>query len=204
MKGLPEQGQEIWVIAPTGASVSARAYEVNADATFLEFLANQGDVAAELANGAVALQYVTHRGICRLDGVAHRAKEPGAIRVDHTGRVELIQRREFVRINAMVPVSYQPMGPSGWTAETTTINVSGGGFMVSGKEGLREGEVCSFTLELDGEREAGPLECDGEVVREMGGGLGVRIVTIDEEERERLIRWVFERERLTRQIVRGV
>lgn len=190
------------MIAPTGASVSARAYEVDAEATTVEFLHSQGDVASELANGAVAIQYVTRRGVCRIDGVAHRAKEPGAIRVDHTGKVELIQRREFVRINAMVPVTYQPIGPSGWTAETTTINVSGGGFMISGSEGLRDGEVCTFTLELDGEREAGPLECDGQVVRETAGGLGIQIVTIDEEERERLIRWVFARERLSRQIVR--
>ena len=190
------------MIAPNGASISARAQDVSADATTIEFLRNQGDVASELANGAVAIQYVTRRGVCRIDGVAHRAKEPGAIRVDHTGKVELIQRREFVRIDAMVPVTYQPMGPTGWTAETTTINVSGGGFMISGREGLRDGEVCTFTLHLDGEREAGELVCDGQVVRETAGGLGISICNIDEEERERLIRWVFARERLSRQIVK--
>ena len=202
MKGLPQEGQEIWLIAPNGASVSARAFSVDAEATVVEFLRNQGDVASELANGSVAIQYVTRRGVCRIDGVAHRAKEPGAIRIDHTGKVELIQRREFVRIDAMIPVTYQPMGPSGWTTETTTINVSGGGFMISGREGLRDAEVCTFTLHLDGEREAGELVCDGQVVRETAGGLGISITLIDEEERERLIRWVFERERLSRQIVR--
>jgi hypothetical protein len=190
------------VIAPTGASIHARAFKVDADATVVEFLMNQGDVASELANGSVAIQYVTRRGVCRIDGVAHRTKEAGAIRVDHTGQVELIQRREFVRIDAMVPVTYLPMGVGGWTAETTTINVSGGGFMISGREGLRMDETCSFTLHLDGEREAGPLECDGQVVRETAGGLGISITVIEEEERERLIRWVFARERLSRQIVR--
>jgi hypothetical protein len=190
------------VIAPTGASIHARAFKVDADATVVEFLMNQGDVASELANGSVAIQYVTRRGVCRIDGVAHRTKEAGAIRVDHTGQVELIQRREFVRIDAMVPVTYLPMGVGGWTAETTTINVSGGGFMISGREGLRMDETCSFTLHLDGEREAGPLECDGQVVRETAGGLGISVTVIEEEERERLIRWVFARERLSRQIVR--
>jgi hypothetical protein len=62
--------------------------------------------------------------------------------------------------------------------------------------------VCTFTLHLDGEREAGELECDGQVVRETAGGLGIQITVIDEEERERLIRWVFARERLSRQIVK--
>jgi hypothetical protein len=202
VKGLPQQGQEVWVIAPTGASISARAYEVDADATVLEFLRNQGDMASELANGSVALQYVTRRGVCRIDGVAHRTKDAGSIRVDHKGKVELIQRREFVRIDAMIPVTYLPLGVGGWTAETTTINVSGGGFMISGREGLRMDEICTFTLHLDGEREAGPLECDGQVVRETGGGLGISITVIEDDERERLIRWVFARERLSRQIVR--
>jgi c-di-GMP-binding flagellar brake protein YcgR len=177
---------------------------VDADATIIEFLMGQADAASELANGSVAIQYVTRRGVCRIDGVAQRTKEAGAVRVAHTGAVELIQRREFVRIDAMVPVSYLPLGKGGWTAETTTINVSGGGFMISGREGLRMDEVCEFTLELDGEREAGTLVCDGQVVRETAGGLGISIVTIDEDERERLIRWVFARERLSRQIVKGV
>jgi hypothetical protein len=184
--------------------MNARAYDVNADATIVEFLSSQADAASELANGSVAIQYVTRRGVCRIDGVAHRTKQAGSIRVDHTGEVELIQRREFVRIDAMIPCTYQPIGANGWTTETTTINVSGGGFMISGREGLRDGETCTFTLQLDGEREAGPLECDGEVVRETAGGLGIRITVIEEDERERLIRWVFARERLSRQIVKGV
>ena len=190
------------MIAPTGASISARAQDVNDEATTVEFLRNQGDVAGELANGAVAIQYVTRRGVCRIDGVAHRSKEPGAIRVDHTGKVVLIQRREYVRIDAMVPVTYEPIGPAGWTAETTTINVSGGGFQISGREALNVDDVCTFTVNLDGDREAGELVCDGQVVREIGAGLGIQIVAIDDEEREHLIRWVFARERLSRQIVR--
>ena len=191
------------MISPTGASISAHALEVDSDAAVLEFLRSQGDVADELANGSVAIQYVTRRGVCRIDGVAHRTKEPGALRVDHTGQVELIQRREFVRIDAMIPVAYLPLGKGGWVAETTTINVSGGGFMISGREGLRDGEVTEFTLHLDGEREAGELVCDGQVVRETAGGLGIQITAIEEDERDRLIRWVFARERLSRQIVKG-
>jgi hypothetical protein len=203
MKGLPVKGQEIWLIAPTGASVSARANQVTDEATVVHFLSSGGgDPAAELANGSVAIQYTNRRGICRIDGVAHRTKEPGAIRVEHTGKVELIQRREFVRVDAIVPVTYQPEGPTGRTAETTTINVSGGGFMISGRDVLQMGEDCTFILHLDGEREAGPLEVEGTVVRETGGGLGIQINVIDEEERDRLIRWVFARERVSRQIVR--
>lgn len=182
--------------------MSGRVYEAAEAATVVEFLRGGGDPAAELAGGSVAIQYTNRRGICRIDGLAHRTPEPAAIRIDHTGEVVLIQRREFVRIDAMVPVTYLPLGKGGWTAETTTINVSGGGFMISGREGLIMGQEMDFVLELDGEREAGPLRVAGEVMRETAGGLGIGITEIEEEERERLIRWVFARERLSRQIVK--
>jgi c-di-GMP-binding flagellar brake protein YcgR len=184
--------------------LTARVREAGDAATAVVFPDDANDPVAVLAGGNVSIQYTNRRGICRIDGLGHKHKLPGVLRVDHKGKkVELIQRREFVRIDAMVPVTYQPIGSSGWTAETTTINVSGGGFMVSGREGLQIDQILPFTVDLDGDSpEAGLLQIVGRVVRETRGGLGVLIEEIDEQERERLIRWVFARERLGRQIVR--
>jgi hypothetical protein len=202
MRGLPQEGQEVFVIAPSGATINARVRDTGAPATELTFPEAGSDPISVLAGGHVSIQYTNSRGVCRIDGVGHHGKSPGVLRVDHKGKVQLIQRREFVRVAAMVRVTYEPLGPTGYTAETTTTNVSGGGFMVSGREGLRIGEIMSFTVELDGDtRDAGPLTALGRVTRETDGGLGIEIENIDERERERLIRWVFARERLSRQIV---
>jgi c-di-GMP-binding flagellar brake protein YcgR len=202
MRGLPEEGQEVFVIAPSGATIGARVRGVTDAATELSFPEGGNDPIAVLAGGHVSIQYTNRRGVCRIDGVGHQATVPGLLRVDHKGKVQLIQRREFVRVDAMVRVTYEPIGPSGWVAETTTRNVSAGGFMISGREGLRIGEVMSFTLELDGDRkDAGDLTALGRVVRETSSGLGIKIENVDERERERLVRWVFARERLNRQIV---
>jgi hypothetical protein len=201
MKGLPEKGQNVFVIAPSGATIYARVREGGDGSTVLAFGAEQNDRVSVLANNEVAIQYTNRRGICRIAGVAHPESDPWALRVDHTGKVQLIQRREFVRVDAMVPVSYKPMGPQGWTVDTSTVNVSGGGFMISGREGLREGESCEFLVHLDGE-EGGVLQVSGTVVRETAAGLGIRFDEIDEAERDRVIRWVFARERLARQVTR--
>lgn len=204
MRGLPETGQDVFVIAPSGAAIGARVRDVDALSTLLSFEGGATDPVAVLSGGHVSIQYTNRRGVCRVDGQAHEEPEVGVLRVDHTGNVVLIQRREFVRVDATVPVRYSPVGSDGWTAETTTVNVSGGGFMVSGREALRIGEAVSFVLELDGDtRDAGPLEALGRVVRETNAGLGVEVEHIDERERERLIRWVFARERLSRQILGG-
>ena len=204
MRGLPEQGQQVAVIAPSGATIPARVREAGAGYTLLSFAENESSPVAMLDGGNLAIQFVNRRGVCRLDGAGHAAAD-ASLRVDHLGDVQLIQRREFMRLDAIIRVSYWPMGRDGWEAETTTVNISGGGFMVAGREGLRMGDVVDFLLHLDGDdnKESGPLECAGEVLRELSNGLGVRITEITEEERERLIRWVFVRERLGLQIVRG-
>lgn len=203
MRGLPEQGQQVFVISPSGAGIPGRVAECDAKGMVLSFHENEENPVSILAGGNVAVQYTNRRGICRIDGAAHRTNGIAVLRVEHTGKVQLIQRREFVRVDAIVPVSYKPIGVTGWTAETTTTNVSGGGFMISGREGLRIDQVMEFTLGLDGDREAGPLDVVGQVRRETPGGLGIEITQIDERERERLIRWVFARERIGMQIVKG-
>jgi hypothetical protein len=204
MRGMPELGQQVFVIAPDGAAIDALVHDVAEGATMLSLAEPSHGGLAALEGGPVAIQYTNRRGVCRIDGVAHEAGQRGVLRVDHTGTIELIQRREFVRVDAICRATYRPFGGDSRTLETTTLNVSGGGFMVSGREGLREGDLVPFTLFLDGDvREAGPLEIEGRVSRETRPGLGISIEGIEDEERERLIRWVFARERLSRQIVRG-
>jgi c-di-GMP-binding flagellar brake protein YcgR len=204
VKGFPEQGQQVFVIAPSGAGIAARVIKGDPKQTLLSFEENETNPVPALAGGNLAIQYTNRRGVCRVDGAAHRATGVTMLRVDHTSKVQLIQRREFVRVDAMLPVTYRPIGVTGWTAETTTINVSGGGFMISGREALRLDQIMEFTVTLDGEgKEAGPLDVVGQVAREMPGGLGISITQIDERERERLIRWVFARERQGMLIVKG-
>ena len=192
------------MIAPSGAGIAARIAGVEDQQATLSFAENEANPVSMLAGGNVAIQYTNRRGVCRIDGAAHCGKHPELLRVQYTSKVQLIQRREFVRVDAMVPVTYRPIGMEGWLAETTTINVSGGGFMISGREGLNLYQEMDFTLALDGDtRDAGPLDVPGRVARETPGGLGIEITEISEEERDRLVRWVFARERLGRQIVRG-
>ena len=202
MRDLPEDGQQVFVISPSGAALSARVLDRDPVSTLLSFADEARDPVPVLAGGHVSIQYTNLRGVCRLDGQAHKEPEPGVMRVDHDGKVQLIQRREFVRVDALVRVTYEPYGADGALVTTSTVNVSGGGFMLAGSEGLRLHDFTDFTLELDGDTgDAGPMVITGRVVRETANGIGVEIERIDDRERERLIRWVFGRERLSRQIV---
>jgi hypothetical protein len=193
----PGIGDSVHLIAPSGASLDGRVKDAGKSTLLLRV---DGDVAELAAGNAVSIEFANRRGICRMPGTAHPAGG-SSVRIDATGKVELIQRRDYVRVEAFVPVAFQPIGPQGWTVTAHTLDVSGGGFQIAEAEGLKLDDMMSFRLDLgDGED---PLTAVALAVRETGeGGFGMKFVELLESERSRLIRWVFARERLARQIGR--
>jgi c-di-GMP-binding flagellar brake protein YcgR len=197
----PGIGQAVHVIAPSGASVDARVKDAATGSFLLRLEPAESDPLELLADKQVSLEFTNRRGVCRILGDAKSAGGGSALRVNATGTIELIQRRDYVRVEAFVPVTYQPDGADGWTATAHTLDVSGGGFQIAEAEGLRLGDMLRFTLEL-GEGEE-PVKVVSAAVREAGERVfGMRFVEILEFDRQRLVRWVFARERLARQIAR--
>jgi c-di-GMP-binding flagellar brake protein YcgR len=194
----PRIGEAVHVIAPSGASVAARVKDADS-ATYVLRL-EQPEPRELFAGTTVSVEFTNRRGVCRIVGDAETAAGD-ALRIAAKGAVELIQRRDHVRVDAYVPVTYHPYGPEGRTVTANTLEVSGGGFRLAAAEGLRLGDMLRFTVEL-GEGES-PLATVAEVVREgPDGEFGMRFVEILERDRDRLVRWVFARERLARQIAR--
>jgi hypothetical protein len=197
----PRVGEAVHLITPAGATIGARVKDAGADSFLLRIEDSDSDPGELLTDASVSLEFTNLRGVCRIPGTAQAAADPGALRVDTTGDPELIQRRDYYRVEAFVPVTYQPYGPDGATVTANTLDVSGGGFRLSGVEGLRLWDMLRFTLEL-GEGED-PVQAIAQAVREADeDAFGMRFVEILERERQRLVRWVFARERAARQIAR--
>ena len=201
MKG-PGVGQAVQVITRNGAAIGARVKDKSAGGFLLRLSGGDaGDPLELLEDKAVSLEFTNLRGICRILGQAAPAVGESVLRIEPTGTIELIQRRDYVRVEAFVPVTYRPDGSDGWTATAHTTDVSGGGFQIADAEGLRLGDMRRFTLELgEGEDD---VQAVAVAVRDAGDdAFGMRFVDIFERDRQRLVRWVFARERLARQIAR--
>jgi hypothetical protein len=197
----PRVGEAVHVIAPSGATIGARVKDAATGSFLLRLDEGDSDPHELLADATVSLEFTNLRGVCRIPATAEAATDQGALRLNTTGAVELIQRRDYYRVEAFVPVTYEPYGPDGHTVTANTLDVSGGGFQISAAEGLRLGDMLRFTLEL-GEGED-PVQAVAHAVREAGDdSFGMRFVEILERERQRLVRWVFARERAARQIAR--
>jgi len=133
------------------------------------------------------------RGVTRLVGtLKQHGREVDAARLDFDQGPEVIQRRQFVRIDTTTTVTLTR--DDGRTDKTYTLNLSGAGFLLGGPADLTMDEPIKADIDVGEEEPA--IHCRGRVVRETGEGYkGVRIEMIEEGDRERLIHFVFERQR---------
>jgi hypothetical protein len=105
------------------------------------------------------------------------------------------QRRDDVRIDLVRPVAMIPAGfKVGWL-NGFTRNVSAGGVLVAGADALHEGDRLRLRFELDSEEDL--IDLLARVVRadEDWGLRGLRLEGLGERDRERIVRFVFARQR---------
>jgi hypothetical protein len=144
-----------------------------------------------LAGREVAVEYKTGRGIQRYGGIL-QIESGERLRVVMQGEAERIQRREWARVPAVLPITVkgidEPIG-----GETQTLNLSGGGVLIKDRWNIPLGT--DVRIELQSEPGAPPICALGRVVRVAGTEeKGVRIDSISREDEERLVRLVRERE----------
>ena len=110
------------------------------------------------------------------------------------------QRREHVRVAASVPGLVAPRTEEHPPLHTFTLDVSGGGLLVAGAGPVEPGAPVAVTVKLP-DRE--PLTSDGRIARVTESGhVALRFDGIADEQREELVRWIFERQRLERAAAR--
>jgi PilZ domain len=154
-----------------------------------------------LAGAEVAVEHATGRGINRFAGrLELDDSRPELLRVVFQGDAERIQRREWARVDATLPITVkgidEPVG-----GDTVTLNISGGGVLVKDPWRMPLGTDVRIELEVE------PGSCIsalGRVVREPAADQkGIRIDSIGREDSERLVRLVRERELAALRMSRG-
>jgi c-di-GMP-binding flagellar brake protein YcgR len=181
-----------------GSQIPVRVYE-RGDFLMLVLMLDAAEEltpipAEELGEGAepLVVEYVTARGVVRFRGQAV-LQERDLVRFEVSAAPEITQRREFVRVPAVQNVALGGlMGEAGTKGHA--IDVSGGGMLLSGADHLELGSIVRFTLSVG----AGLPEIAGwaRVVRAAEQGRrGLVFEQISADDRQRLIHFVFERQR---------
>jgi hypothetical protein len=146
-----------------------------------------------LLGGRVTVEYAGPIGVLHADGIVD-ATGPGATTFALVlPETPVLEQRSEVRVNAMVPVALRPVGGLHWV-HTFTQDLSGGGMLVAGPDVLEPGATVDFRLATAHELPAVGGRARVQRILEQGQR-ALTYTEIDPAERERLVRFVFQRER---------
>jgi c-di-GMP-binding flagellar brake protein YcgR len=192
-------GEHVQLSLPHVGLLPATVSAVEGGAIVL-VLAVKDSRVARLAGAEVAVEYKTGRGIQRFGGIL-QIEAGETLRVITHGEVERVQRREWARIEAILPIHVKGVDEP-IEGETQTLNVSGGGVLVKDKWNMPLGIDVRIELRPEGGSE--PIRALGRVVRAASPEeKGIRIDSISREDEERLVRLVRERELAALRMARG-
>lgn len=192
-------GEHVQLSLPHVGLLPATVSAIEAGAIVL-VLAVKDSRVQRLAGQEVAVEYKTGRGIQRFGGIL-QIDSGETLRVVMQGEAERIQRREWARVDTILPIKVKGIDEP-VDGETQTLNISGGGVLVKDKWNMPLG--IDVRIELLPEPGAQPICALGRVVRVAGPDeKGIRIDSISREDEERLVRLVRERELQALRMARG-
>jgi len=144
------------------------------------------------------VHFTTERGVHRLEGyVCDTFEGTDRLAVALAGEDETIQRRDLARAEAIVPAHLWIDGRDGPPVGTYAFNISGAGCLVAGPDNLELGDTGRIALNL---RDGRPrVEATVRCVRQTDDERkGLAFEGISEGDREELVRFVMERQRMAR------
>jgi len=149
------------------------------------------------------VQYPAPRGLVRLEGRATVVTHD-LVRFHLEGAVDVLQRRDFVRVQVVRPLALATVaadGSVGAWIDTLTQNLSGNGLLAAGPDTLSAGDEVRFRIHVtEGQP---PIEGRGHVARLTDAGhRAIAIDELDDDGHQRMIRFIFECERIARQRTR--
>ena len=155
-----------------------------------------------LAGAQARVKVATARGVISITGIVMAADRTGLLELQLDGEPQVDQRRHHVRVPARVPGVVGPRDGSAPALHTFTIDVSGGGVLIAGAGPVEPGAPVAVTVKLP---QQGSLTTDGRIARLTEGGyVALAFESIAEEQREALVRWIFEQQLLARAAQRGL
>jgi PilZ domain len=195
-------GQHVRLTIPELGSISGQVIEVAGDHLVISlFLSESRTTPDQLEYEDVVLEYTAVRGLYRRLGMG-RFDIGGVetMRFLHVAEPQLIQRRGFARVDVEVPVKVEidDVTPA---VVVDSLDLSGSGARLRNPEEgehLEVGRMVWLEISISGADE--PIQARGTVLRELeDGSKGVHFDYIPEHDRDRLVRFLFERQRLMRQ-----
>ncbi len=159
-------------------------------------------LASALVGGPAAVVFPTPRGVHRVDVTVVAAARGGLFELLALTPAEVAQRREHVRVAAPLHATVEPADGSRPPLHTFTVDLSGAGVLLAGAGPVERGDLVSVTVRVPGGGEPVAAASSRVVRRGATGHVAVAFGGLARADRERIVRYVFERQREERRAAR--
>ncbi len=144
----------------------------------------------------VGIDVATHRGLLHVDARVAGVRDGELLDLEVADEGEVTQRRNYARVDAGLEVRVATS-----SVPTVAVNISGSGVVLSHLDGLASGDLVELLLQLAPAEP--PIAISGRVTREGDGHLrAVHFEHVAPADRERIVQYVFARQRLEAQRTR--
>ncbi len=192
---LPVRTDPVTIVRPSGERVQARVAERDGGGLLVALMFRAERPFSPGSLDELVLEFTNDRGRIRLQGTV-TLEDRELLRFRELHSVELIQQREYVRIQSTRPVLVLTGGQGG-TVQTYSVDISGGGMLLAGPNTLKIGEQVEFRLTTA--KGGTPIAGVGTVVRaDLQGRRAICFDQIGEGEHRRLVRFIFDCQRAER------
>jgi hypothetical protein len=187
------------LIAIDGTAVDVAITERKDDV----LLAIIGDVGALFDHplDKLVLESTTDGGVIRTEGTGQRVDEL-LVRFFINDTADIVQRRQFVRVIAPQRIVLEDAESEELLADAIAVNISGGGALLKVKKPIEHEKHVHFELFLEEGRP--PVTGQARVIRAtQESQQAIVFEQISRVDRERLIHFIFERQRHALAVTRG-
>lgn len=194
---LPARGTAVTIGLPSGQHLPGRVDATDADSLLVAILVPLAPLQArELA--ALTLLFNNAYGRISLSGEfsLEDPRRSELLRIRNPRSIEVLQEREYVRIKAARPVLVY-RARDRIDVSSYTVDISGGGLCLAGPDNLKPGDEIQFRIAIQPGQP--PVTGTGRVVRrDAQGRSAIRFEQLSDLERRRLVRFIFECQRIER------
>jgi c-di-GMP-binding flagellar brake protein YcgR len=196
-----EPGKHVTVRLPGGDALPAHVDEVDDKSVTIALLLKAHMTLSHFHERQARIEFADKKGLHKVSCTILNDL-PGDRLVLAYEPEDVVQRRDYFRVEAYAPLTIVTREESPRTLETSSHDLSAGGMLIADPIEIPAETIIDIQIKLD---PGAPLRAVGRVIRNTGNKKSaVQIVEIAPGDRQQLMRYITERQRAALRVAGGV
>jgi hypothetical protein len=196
-----EPGKHVTVRLPGGDSLPAHIEEADEKSVTVALLLKAHMTLSLFRDRVARVEYADKRGLHKYSCTIVDALPGDRLRLSHEPE-DVVQRRDYFRVEAYAPLTIVTREEQPRTLETSSHDLSAGGMLIADPIEIPAETLIDIQIKID---PGVPLSAVGRVIRNTGDKkTAVQIMEIAPGDRQQLMRYITERQRAALRVAGGV